>query len=200
MVTRRPAGGAATGLSVTTLSIIGGAAVGGTLATVKAVGDPASDWARYQGPFNMDVVENIVNTRNGAVVGACFWRISIAGTVTADVRAPAGGTLDADTEVNWTETETSRTCSSPQPVYSDSWRQSLSGPAGSLQLNRSWSGPGGNGGGTVTRTMAFTGALVGDAITGTLTLSFSYSGIAPNGDAVSQTYPATNAAVTLQKQ
>lgn len=192
-------GGVGSGISATTIGIVGGAVAGGALVTTQALdGSEAANPSRYQGSFSIDTTETITNRRNGVVVGNCSWRIVIAGTMIADLESPANGTLSGHIDTNWTETEVSRTCSSPLPAYSDSYGQDVSGPSANLQLNRTFSGSVSNG--TVTRTLAFTGGLSGEVINGTVSLSFTGLVLAPNGEDVTQTYPLSSGAITLQKQ
>ncbi len=187
------------GISAATIGVVGGAVAGGTLVTLQAVG--ASEAAQYRGTFDVETVMTITNRRNGSIVGNCFWRIAIAGTMTADLGGDPNGTLEGEVSTTWTETEVSRTCSAPQPplVLSDPWVLDLAGSAANLRSSGTFNGPGSNGG-TVTRTLAFTGGLSGEVLTGSVTLSFASAGVAPNGDDVSQSYPPTSASIALPKQ
>lgn len=182
---------------VTVIGCGGGGGGSSTSPTSPSSGDLSGT---YRGSFRIDTVQTFRNTSaNGTVTINCTFNIALVGTLVIEVENRSGGQVSAHLATSWSESEVSRTC----PFASGTALQLSSGldfqgaPA-ALLFNRSTSGPAG--GGTVTRTEGFTGAIIfGGTITGSISRSFSFTGPIPNGAQHFEGYPNSSVAVTLTR-
>jgi hypothetical protein len=161
------AGASAGGLSVTTIAIVGGAAAGGAIGVNAALADDAqSGSAVYKGPFSGTLVSTVQLAQ-----GTCNFVANHTGTLTIEVDVAADGSVTGIGTVEAVATPTGgTTCGGPNAgtpfnhgCCSPSAR--LSGNSGSLGF--SGSHPGGSG---TNWTYSFSGAIVGNDITGAFSL------------------------------
>jgi hypothetical protein len=161
---------------------------GGALVATQVGGGGAT----YAGPFQMATVMTRRGGGGGPVL--CSVNLAIVGTLRIENFDGGEGHLTGE----WSETETGGTCGYPQE--NDRLDGDLdSSTASNIRFSRTFSGAVATG--SVTRTRSFSGALTGGAIVGTWTMSFDgRSTTRPDGGFITEAYPATSAAVTLQKQ
>lgn len=176
------------GLSGTTLAVVGGVAAGGALVATQVGGGEAT----YAGPFQIGTVLTRLGSGNTSQV-ICSAPVDIVGTLRIEDRGGGNGHLFAD----WTERSSGGgNCALSQADRVDN-DISLDTP-GNIQYTRSFSVPVQTG--SVTRVLSFSGALRGDTILGTWTMSWgARTTPAANGAFITDAYPPTGASVTLKK-
>lgn len=189
-----------------------GTAPGGQQATVSAppgptvsAPPPADPSGTYKGTFRIETIGLFKNTlANGNVSINCTNSVVIAGSLTMDVQNKGGGQISAHLVAATVDTTTPATCPGTQ-VGSVSIPFSgldFQGSATGLQLGRVNSGPGGSDGkGFITRIEAFSGAISGTSIVGTVWRSFNFTTpIGTSGETHVEGYPMSSVAVTLTRQ
>ena len=197
------AGAGGGGLSGTTLGVVGGAAAGGALVAANAFGGgseaAATSTSTYRGSFSMQSVYNETTTTNGVVTGFCANQVvTITGTITITLDEKGAGHFDA----NGTQAKAAAgQCSGSAPSFSMSEKVSS---ASNITLASEGSSEFESGTGTrrIRRLRTFSGALDGNVVNGTMTISEDVTLIAPAGPGIVFTggFPAASTAVTLTKQ
>lgn len=208
------AAGGGGGLSGTTIGIVGAAVAGGAVAAISAAGnnaDPSVNSSglavsRYTGTATMTVVDTAQSTglqnAPGNSGGVCTFTRAVAITMNAQLQVnPQGVITMGEFSTRWTETEISKSCPTTTttggtfpgsgPQVDDVTGQHV----GSLHFDRIDRGSP-VAGTTIAFTTSFSGALSGDTIVGTFTLSRTQAG---PGDA-REDRPATSTAITLRRQ
>jgi hypothetical protein len=197
------AGSGGGGVSGTTLGVVGGAVAGGALVAVSAAGggEEVSDvtTTTYRGSFSMQSVYNSDTFTNGVVTGFCHNQVvTIPGNITVTLDEHGTG----DITMEWTlDKAAAGQCPGNAPGFS---AQGPASSAANLSLSYDASSNYESPAGTVRQrnTMTFSGALVGNAVTGIVRIAEDLTLIAPAASNITVTggFPAVSAAVTLTKQ
>lgn len=180
-----------------------GTAPGGLAAAVTAppippvtAPAPADPSGTYTGTFQMTTTLRHRNTApSGQVVAACNVPVVISGTATLDIERLSNGQLESHLETQWSEiAQGTGTCPAGY-TYSMNFFSGLDfiGSAGSLITGRVLTSGG------VTRTEAFTGAVSGNTVVGTIFRSFQYT-VPVTGAIHVEGFPNVSAAMTLTRQ
>lgn len=180
-----------------------GTAPGGLTAAVTApptppvtVPAPADPTGTYTGTFQMTTTLKHRNTNpSGQVIAACQVPVVIAGTATLHLNRRSDGQLESHLETRWTElSQGNGTCPAGYS-YSQNEFSGLDfiGSAGSLMAGRVLTGGG------VTRTEAFTGAVSGNTVVGTIFRSFHFT-VPVTGAVHVEGFPSVSTAITLTRQ
>ncbi len=188
-------GTGAGGLSATTLGIVGGAVAGGAVLakeTLFAGGIPGL----FTGQFRMSTAMIRQVTTAGGSRGTCSVALDITGTLRVD---------DSHFSIDHLETPISTDCVGGNlgtPRSLTGTNGDLNGPPEDLRFNRTNSGGFGNdGSGSGADTIAFSGVLSNDAITGTITLGHTFTAAnLPPPQTYTESYPPIGTSVTLLKQ
>ena len=168
----------------TAVFVVGGLAVAGAgVAVAKGAGGGGDGGSgpsakSYAGPFNGQLT--IVTAFPGG--SGCSVTRAMVGAATATLDQPSGS-VNGTFLTNGTEDRISGTCQPPGPSMSASWAASLTGTAGNLAAHLQQGPLTSTGVAVVTTTSVFefSGALSGNAITGTLTYTYSGQGQADTG-------------------
>jgi hypothetical protein len=166
---------------------------------------PADPSGTYKGSFRIDTVLRFRNTlANGTVTVDCTNIVVITGSLTMEIQNKGGGQVLAHLIAATVETTTPGTClgSQTNTLAIPFSGLDFQGTGASLQLGRVNSGPGGGDGrGTITRLEAFSGAISGNTIVGTVWRSFNFTTPVFNaGETHVESFPMSGATVILTRQ
>ena len=163
------AGGSGGGLSATTIGVIGAGVAGGALAATQLTGDEETPGRTYSGAYDLQIVLTVTNPDG---TQPCTVLTGYSGTLRMTL-TDNGGAFSGTAEMQGTKSNLGGTCfGSPLGQFFNGVDPDMpvGGSAASLGFNRPSTFPGSNNV-TVTETLAFTGALAADVITGTLTVT-----------------------------
>ena len=198
------AGGGGGGVSGTTIGVVSATAAGGALVAANALGGGEESAGNtttttYRGSFALQSVRNQTTTTNGVVTGHCTNQaVAITGTITVTLDERGAG----DIEMAWTEaTSAAGFC----PGHAPSFRATGSiGSASNISLVNQITDDFQAVEGRIRQLFSqrFSGALQGDVVNGTVTVSLELTLLTPAapGIAFSGGYPAASSSVTLTKQ
>jgi len=195
-------------MSATTIGIIGAAVGGGAIAATQVAGgddqhDATASIQTYAGSFNSSITRTIT-TFGGTTSTTCTYTSAFTGTMKI-VIVPPGDKDVTHAEIRGNETETSRSggaLCNPQPFNAPiSWNVPVTGPDSALTFTQSTTNTSTQPAVvTVTDTLAFTGALSGNVITGTLGYKTVQSGVSQAPGSTISGEGSLSTPVTLQKQ
>jgi len=161
--------------------------------TAPAPNDPSGT---YTGTFQMTTTMRHRNTApSGQVIAFCSVPVVISGTATLDIERLSNGQLESHLDTRWSEVaQGAGTCPAGY-TYSMNFLSGLDfiGSSGALVTGRALTTGG------VTRPEAFTGAVSGNTVVGTIFRSFHYT-VPVTGAIHVEGFPNVSATMTLTRQ
>ncbi len=165
-------GSAGGGLSTTTIGIVGGAAAGGTLVATQALSDSGTE---YRSAFTITTSQFSQFSLNGQPTGTCTIPITMTGTVSIVIFSGSDSSnVSGQIDANWViDAGTDRLCTVPWRSGDIGQQAPVSGTASNLTATGTYTDRSSTSTGPIdeVQSIAFSGVLANDMITGTLTLS-----------------------------